>query len=91
MGERFQLPQLELVALIERRKENLLVLERRLRVVGALDVGAEEAGELEHLAGGPEHRAIRIDDHAIRDFSFRVIDVDRGPDGSRNADRRSAG
>ncbi len=61
MGERLQLPQLQHVTLVQRGKENLLVLERRAGIVGALDVRAEKARELEHLPGGPEHGAVRID------------------------------
>ena len=36
------------------RQDALLILELRVGVVGALDVGAEEAGERDHLAGRGE-------------------------------------
>src|SRR5690606_21376374 len=56
MPPRLEAAGVELLPDAERGQHALLVLELVVRVVGALDVGAEEAREGDHLAGGLERR-----------------------------------
>ena len=53
----------------QRRQDRLLIVERRRRIVAALDVGAEEPGELDRLARGGEHPVA---------LAGRRRDLDRG-------------
>ena len=48
------------VADLALRQDALLLFELRGRIVRPLDVGAAEAGELDRLAAGAEHRLLAV-------------------------------
>ena len=55
---RRRLDHVEHLPHLERRQQPLLVLELGVGIVGALHVGAQEAREADHLAGGGEEQAL---------------------------------
>ena len=54
MTERIELFEADLVGFLKWRQGGVAVFEGRFGIVGAFDVGPEEAGELDDLAGGAE-------------------------------------
>ena len=54
MAERFDSLRLRCIANAQRRQQHFLPLKGRIGIIAALHVGAEETGEVDALAAGPE-------------------------------------
>ena len=63
MTESFHVLKMGSITNLEGRQQHFLTLQRRIRIVAALDVSAEESGKIDPLAAGAEYRLSHTEIH----------------------------